>query len=123
MKQLAEDLTEVRPTLLISVPRIYERIYALVMQHRSQANPVQRALLDLTLAVGGRRFAARQTRRQPSLRDRMAWPLLQRLVATTVLAHFGGRLTGRRQRRRADRGTDRRGCFSRSVSTCCRATA
>ncbi|MCQ6507945.1 hypothetical protein NPM20_24340, partial [Vibrio parahaemolyticus] len=55
---LSEDLTQVRPTVLISVPRIYECIHALIMQHRAAAGAVERALLDLTLAVGGRRFDA-----------------------------------------------------------------
>jgi long-chain acyl-CoA synthetase len=89
---LAEDLTQVRPTVLISVPRIYERIHALIMQHRAAAGAVERALLDLTLAVGGRRFDARQGRGVPSIRDRLAWPLLKRLVADKVLARLGGRL-------------------------------
>ncbi|OKO86049.1 AMP-dependent synthetase [Bradyrhizobium sp. NAS80.1] len=89
---LSEDLKHVRPTVLVSVPRIYERVYALIMQHRAAAGGVERALLDLTLAVGGRRFDARQGRGALSLLDRLAWPLLKRLVADKVLAQFGGRL-------------------------------
>ncbi|MBR0967052.1 long-chain fatty acid--CoA ligase [Bradyrhizobium diazoefficiens] len=89
---LSEDLKHVRPTVLISVPRIYERIHALIMQHRASAGTVERALLDLTLAVGGRRFDARQRHGALSLRDRLAWPLLKRLVADKVLAQLGGRL-------------------------------
>ncbi|WP_431206326.1 AMP-dependent synthetase/ligase [Bradyrhizobium betae] len=89
---LSEDLKQVRPTVLISVPRIYERIYALIMQHRATAGAVERALLDLTLAIGGRRFDARQGHGALSLRDRLAWPLLKRLVADKVLAQLGGRL-------------------------------
>ena len=93
VKQLSEDLVQVRPTLLISVPRIYERIYALVMHHRAAANPVERTLLDLTVAIGSRRFDARQSGAgNLSSFDRLAWPLLQRLVASNVLARFGGRL-------------------------------
>jgi len=93
VKQLSEDLLEVRPTILISVPRIYERIYSLVMHHRSIANPIERALLDLTIAIGGRRFDAQQKRETKlTAFDRLAWPLLKRLVADTVLARFGGRL-------------------------------
>lgn len=90
--QLAEDLKHVRPTVLVSVPRIYERIYALIMQHRASAGWIERALLDLTVAVGGRRFDARQQHAMPSLLDRLAWPLLKRLVADKVLAQLGGRL-------------------------------
>ncbi|WP_051026632.1 AMP-dependent synthetase/ligase [Bradyrhizobium cosmicum] len=89
---LSEDLKQVRPTVLISVPRIYERIYALIMQHRATAGAVERALLDLTLAIGGRRFDARQGHGARSLRERLAWPLLKRLVADKVLAQLGGRL-------------------------------
>ena len=89
---LSEDLKQVRPTVLISVPRIYERIYALIMQHRATASTVERALLDLTLAIGGRRFDARQGHGALSLRERLAWPLLKRLVADKVLAQLGGRL-------------------------------
>lgn len=90
--QLAEDLKTVRPTVLVSVPRIYERIYALIMQRRAAAGGAERALLDLALAVGGRRFDARQRRGSPALFDRLAWPLLKRFVADKVLAQFGGRL-------------------------------
>ena len=90
---LAEDLKQVQPTVLISVPRIYERIYALILQRRAASGRPQRALFDLTLAVGGRRFDARHAANgAASMLDRLAWPLLKRLVADRVRAQFGGRL-------------------------------
>jgi len=89
---LSEDLRHVRPTVLISVPRIYERIYALIMQRRASGRAIERVLLDLTIAVGGRRFDARQRRGAPPLLDRLLWPPLKRLVADKVLAQLGGRL-------------------------------
>jgi long-chain acyl-CoA synthetase len=89
---LAEDLKQVRPTVLISVPRIYERISALILQRRAAAGFVQRALFDFTLAVGGRRFDVRQRGGSPAPFDRVAWLLLERVVANKVLAQFGGRL-------------------------------
>ncbi len=90
--QLADDLRHVAPTVLISVPRIYERVYGLIMQRRASAGGTERRLLDLALAVGGRRFDARQGQRRLSLLDRLAWPVLKRLVADKVLKQFGGRL-------------------------------
>ncbi|GLH78626.1 AMP-dependent synthetase [Bradyrhizobium sp. SSBR45G] len=93
VKQLSDDLIAVRPTILVSVPRIYERIYSLVMHHRAVANVIERALLDLTVAIGGRRFDARHGHTtRSSVVDQIAWPLLQRLVADKVLARFGGKL-------------------------------
>ncbi len=92
-QHLPEDLKTVRPTVLASVPRIYERFYARIMEHRASASRLQRAALDLTLAVGGRRFDARQGRRPGvALTDRLIWPILKRLVADKVAAQLGGRL-------------------------------
>ncbi len=92
-QQLPEDLKIVRPTVLASVPRIYERFYVRIMQHRASAGWLQRTLLDLTLRTGGRQFDARQGRSGlPSLFDQISWPLLKRLVADRILTQFGGRL-------------------------------
>ena len=92
VQQLADDLREVRPTVLISVPRIYERIYARIMERRAALSSLRRAIFDLAVAVGGRRFEARQRGTRLSAFDRMAWPLLDRAVAARVRAEFGGRL-------------------------------
>lgn len=91
-QHLPEDLKTEHPTLLISVPRIYERFHAKIMEHRASASWFERTVLDLTLAVGGRRFDARQSRTSPSLFDQLAWPVLKRVVADKILAQFGGRL-------------------------------
>jgi len=92
VKDLPDDLKQVRPTILISVPRIYERFYARIMEERSKRNALQRMIFDAALAVGGRRFDARQKGERASLIDELAWPLLQRTVAAPVLAQLGGRL-------------------------------
>jgi long-chain acyl-CoA synthetase len=91
-QQLPEDLKTVRPTVLVSVPRIYERVYARIMERRASMSRLQRTLFDATLAVGGRRFDARQQRTEPPLLDRLAWPILKRLVADRITAQLGGRL-------------------------------
>jgi long-chain acyl-CoA synthetase len=92
-QHLPEDLKTVRPTILISVPRIYERFYAKIMEHRATASWPERAALDLALTIGGRRFDARQGRGHgPAFLDDLVWPVLKRAVADKVLAQLGGRL-------------------------------
>jgi long-chain acyl-CoA synthetase len=92
-QQLPEDLKTVQPTILVSVPRIYERFYARIMEHRAAAGRLERAALDLTLWIGNRRFEARQGRtyRIPLLDDAL-WSVLKRAVADKVTAQLGGRL-------------------------------
>lgn len=89
--QLAEDLLIIRPTFLISVPRIYERIYARIQEGLDEKPPLVRKLFNLAVNVGWRRFEFQQGRGSwtPSL---LLWPLLDKLVASKVMEKLGGRL-------------------------------
>ncbi|RRQ21668.1 AMP-dependent synthetase/ligase [Thiohalobacter thiocyanaticus] len=89
--QLAEDLTQLRPTILIAVPRIFERVYGRIHDQLHQGGALRRGLFKLTVRTGWRRFERTQGRARwsPSL---LLWPLLRRLVADKVLAKLGGRL-------------------------------
>ena len=91
IEQLRADLLTVRPTVLLSVPRIYDKIY-LALQDKLGGFGVRRLLFDATLALGWARFQAAQAGRRPGLLNRLCWPPLHRLVAAPVLARLGGRL-------------------------------
>ncbi len=92
---LSEDLKTVRPTILISVPRIYERVYS-ALKGMLVSKPVKARLFTWAQNVGWRRFCRAQQLpvegNTPAALDALAWPLLNRLVATPLLAQFGGRL-------------------------------
>ena len=92
---LAEDLRTVRPTILISVPRIYERVYS-KLQEMLAGSPAKRRLFESAEAVGWRRFCRRQSLAiEPpgsAALDALAWPLLDLLVARRMRAQFGGRV-------------------------------
>jgi long-chain acyl-CoA synthetase len=89
--QLAQDLEVIRPTVLISVPRIYERVYGRIQDGLEQKSPLARKLFDLAVRVGWRRFERAQGRAgwHPEL---LLWPLLDRLVAQKIVDKLGGRL-------------------------------
>jgi long-chain acyl-CoA synthetase len=88
---LAEDLVAVRPTLLIAVPRIFERTHARITAGLEEKPALVRFLFYLTVNIGWRRFVRRQGRDGWSLLY-LLWPLLERLVARRVTGRFGGRL-------------------------------
>ena len=91
IQQLAEDLQTIKPTVLVSVPRIFERVYERMHQQLRKQSPLHRFLFKLAIYVGWQRFEASQGRqhRTPVL---LLWPLLNRLVASKVQAKLGGRL-------------------------------
>ncbi len=88
---LSEDLQNIRPTLLISVPRIYERVYGAIRTRLEEGLPLKRKLFYLAVEVGWARFEHQQGRGawKPSF---LLWPLLQKLVAQKILDKLGGRL-------------------------------
>ena len=93
VQDLAEDLTTIRPTVLVSVPRIYERIYAKIQQGLEARGAPARQLFELAETVGWQRFEAAQHRGEPpGAVAALMWPVLRHLVADKLLARLGGRL-------------------------------
>lgn len=88
---LGEDLVEIKPTILISVPRIYERVYGKIMDGLSEKSPIAKTLFHKAVEVGWYRFNYQQGRAtwHPKL---LLWPILEKLVAGKVLEKLGGRL-------------------------------
>ncbi|MBS0299321.1 MAG: long-chain fatty acid--CoA ligase [Proteobacteria bacterium] len=89
--QLQEDLLTVRPTLLISVPRIYERVYAGIRTKLAEGSGFARWLFHFAVEVGYSQFELQQGRGYRRL-SHILWPILKRLVADKVLGKLGGHL-------------------------------
>ncbi len=87
---LAEDLQHIKPTVLISVPRIYERTYAKIKEQLDK-DESKRKMFELAVETGWQRFQNKHGRAgwSPKL---LINPLLRKLVGDKVLAKLGGRL-------------------------------
>ncbi len=89
--QLGEDLQTVKPTLLISVPRIYERVYNKVQAGLADKSPIATWLFNTSVKVGWTRFEHQQHRAGWHI-SFLLWPLLNKLVASKIMAKLGGRM-------------------------------
>jgi long-chain acyl-CoA synthetase len=89
--QLSEDLQTQRPTMLISVPRIYERIWGAIRAKLDEGPPLRKKLFLKAVEVGYARFEHAQGR-GPWQLSFLLWPVLNALVASKVLARLGGRM-------------------------------
>jgi long-chain acyl-CoA synthetase len=92
-EQLREDLVTIRPTVLVDVPRLYERICD-VVRREVDVHPLMRGIVALTARLGWELHEFQHGRGSaPGFFARaMLWPLLERFVARPVLSAFGGRL-------------------------------
>ncbi len=87
---LAEELGEVQPTVMNSVPRVYEKMHAAVMARVREAPAVRRVLFSWAVGVGTR--FAHESNPGPMLR----WQ--HQVADRLVLAALRRRLTGGRLR-------------------------
>lgn len=88
---LADDIKNLKPTVIISVPRIFERIYDRIQEQLLTQSAAKRTIFNLAVAIGWKRFLISQKRALygPS---QLLWPVLNKLVASQVQAKLGGRL-------------------------------
>jgi long-chain acyl-CoA synthetase len=88
VEHLAADMLAVRPTIMTIVPRVLEVIRGRILANVAREKPWKQALFARALAIGSRRAEGARL----SLAERLADPILERLVRRKVRARFGGRL-------------------------------
>ncbi len=88
---LPEDLIRVRPSILVAVPRVFERVHGRIQEALAAAPPLKQRLFAQALALGWRSFLHAQGR-APWSPGLLAQPLLDRLAGAPVRARLGGRL-------------------------------
>ncbi len=89
--QLADDFLSVKPTILISVPRIFERVYGKIQAKLEEGPALARFLFTSAEDIGWRRFLHQQKREAWSPQF-LLWPLFDKLVAHKIKQKLGGRL-------------------------------
>lgn len=89
--QLADDLVAIQPSIMISVPRIFERVYAKIMDKLATGPKLKRRLFREAVDIGWRYFLYQQGR-APWRPAFLVRPVLDLLVAHKVRAKLGGRM-------------------------------
>jgi long-chain acyl-CoA synthetase len=89
---VADVLPQVRPTLLPSVPRVYEKAHAAVVSRLDEASGTRRRLADWALGVGRRVSRLRQAGKPVPALLALQHRLADSLVYSKVNERFGGRL-------------------------------
>jgi long-chain acyl-CoA synthetase len=88
---LMRDMPEVKPTAMISVPRLYEKIYAGV-NAKMEASAVKKLLFDRAQSLGMERFELRQQGGDLTGMKAFLWGVLDHLVNAKLREKMGGNL-------------------------------
>jgi long-chain acyl-CoA synthetase len=80
IEKVGENLREVRPTLVVAVPRLYEKIYARIKEKAAEGGKAKTAILMWAVRVA-RRWASRTVWKKPV----PAWLALEHKLASRIV--------------------------------------
>ena len=90
--KIVENLAVVRPTFMAGAPRIYEKVYAKVVQTVQEEGGVKFKLFTWAFGVGNQVSRAQLEGRSPSLAVQAQFQLADRLVLSKIRERLGGRI-------------------------------
>lgn len=92
INDVAKNLEEVRPLLMGSVPRLYEKIHHRIMENVSTSSFIKKQIFHWALKVGKKRAQLESDKQPVPLCLRWQNALADRLVFRKIRAAFGGRI-------------------------------
>lgn len=89
-KLIIDVITEVKPTLLVAVPRLYEKIYSTIHSRLESASTVKKALFSWATKVGFAHFKMIHNNQQPSFWLASQHKLADKLIFSKLRGILGG---------------------------------
>ncbi|MEE9447003.1 MAG: long-chain fatty acid--CoA ligase [Arenicellales bacterium] len=89
--ELAEDLQIIKPTIMITVPRIFERVHGKIISKLEEGSAIKRGLFHKAVNLGWQRFEIDQGRAKWRA-SQLIQPLLDKLVGSKIRERLGGRV-------------------------------
>jgi long-chain acyl-CoA synthetase len=92
MDTVTVNMVEIRPTLVVAVPRVYEKIYARVLENALASGAFKKRVFFWARAVGERWAKVRLAGRTPNPVLAAQYALARKLVFSKLRERVGGRL-------------------------------
>jgi long-chain acyl-CoA synthetase len=91
-KQIIEFIQEVKPTIMCSVPRFYEKIYATVLHRLESASAAKRRLFNWAIRAGASYHSLRKEQLPMPAMMRWKFGVAEKLVLKKIREIVGGRI-------------------------------
>ncbi len=92
IEKVPDNLQEIRPTLFIGVPRIFEKVYAKAKLAAGQSSSVKESIFDWAIETAKEFAAVGQAGTAPSTFLKIKHAVADRIVYSKLRAFFGGNL-------------------------------
>ncbi|MFD1292807.1 AMP-dependent synthetase/ligase [Lutibacter holmesii] len=92
-KQIAEVLKEVKPTVMCTVPRIFEKIFSAIQEKRKEASPTKMKMASWALGIGNNYYNKhkRLDKKVPFALN-LKYKIADKLVLSKLREVFGGQI-------------------------------
>lgn len=90
--KVIENIREVKPTAMISVPRLFEKIYSRIHENAAQMSPARRRMFDQAMETGREYMRRKHIDKAPTGILEAKYQLYDKLVFRQIRKRFGGRL-------------------------------
>jgi long-chain acyl-CoA synthetase len=92
IEKLIDNFRELKPTIQVGVPRIFEKIHARILQRVAAASPLRQRIFAWAMQVGRRGSRYRKEKKPMPFALAVRHALADRLVFRTIRDVFGGRV-------------------------------
>lgn len=92
VNKVVENILEVKPTAMISVPRLFEKIYSRIYENVHLMSPAKRQLFHNAITVGHAYIYQKYIKREPLGLLGLKYKIYDRLVFRKIRTRFGGNL-------------------------------
>ncbi|MDD2735099.1 MAG: long-chain fatty acid--CoA ligase [Desulfuromonadaceae bacterium] len=92
IEKVPDNMFEIQPTVMVSVPRLFEKIYHRIFETAHQMPSAKKALFHWAVEVGKQYVAATYIHKQSSSLLNFKYALADKLIFSKVRAKFGGRM-------------------------------
>ncbi len=92
IETVADNMAEAHPTVMTSVPRLYEKMYTKILDKVSNDPPIRQKIFWWALGVGARAAKYFQRNQKPSGLLALQFKLAEKLVFSKLKERVGGRL-------------------------------
>jgi len=92
VETVAENLLEVKPNIMVSVPRVFEKIYAKVMDNVLSSSPLKRKIFFWAVKVGKKVGEKKLAKKPIGFFLKLKHKIAHKLVFSKIIERTGGRV-------------------------------
>ncbi len=92
INKIVENISLVKPTIMVAVPRIFEKIYDRIQQMIEESSSIKKGLFHWAEKASARYYDKIEQNRAPSTKEIMEEKLAYKLVFSKINKRFGGNI-------------------------------